>query len=422
MGTSIILADDFTGAGDSGVHFARSGHRTALLLDLDGLESELPLYEALSLSSESRFLSMDDAARAVHSLATRCVALGADIAFKKVDSTLRGNLGAEIEAVLEATGYAAALVCTAIPKIGRTSSGGRLFLHGVPLHETEIGRDPFNPVHTAEVAAIIAGQTNMVTGTLDLSAVRATPETLRETVRAILENGCRIIVADAETDADLAALGRLLREARREDLGLPRLLAVGAGGLAEAYTKADGAVTPALPCGRILAVMGSLTTVSHEQADLAIASGRFFPLIFDLDAGMADVQTECSRLAQEAVQAGEKHLLLRAKPGTGHHRPNAEQGSRVASLFGMATSAICQATPCNVLFATGGSTAVAVAGSLGVRAIQLETECMPGIVLGSCAAQFGIQWFISKAGGFGLPKTLCELGERFVPCKEKNAR
>ena len=418
MGTAIILADDFTGAGDSGVHFARSGSRTALLLDLDGLENELPRYEALSLSSESRFLNKNDAATAVRGLATRCVALGADIVFKKVDSTLRGNLGAEIEAALEATGYAAALVCTAIPKIGRTSSDGKLFLHGVPLHETEIGRDPFNPVHTAEVPVIIAGQTSMQTGTLALSTVRDTPETLRETVREMLRSGCRIIVADAETDADLAVLGKLLREARQGDYELPRLLAVGAGGLAEAYTKAGGAVSPALPCGRVFAVMGSLTTVSHEQADLALASDSFFPLIFDLDAGLADAQTECARLVKEAASANGKHLLLRAKHGTGHSRPNTEQGSQVAALFGMATSAICRETPCDVLFATGGSTAVAVAGALGVRAIQLETECMPGIVLGSCTADFGIRWFISKAGGFGQPQTLCELGTRFIPCEK----
>jgi len=418
MGTSIILADDFTGAGDSGVHFARSGSRTALLLDLDGLENELPRYEVLSLSSESRFLNKNDASDAVRNLAARCVALDADIVFKKVDSTLRGNLGAEIEAVLDATGYAAALVCTAIPKIGRTSSNGKLFLHGVPLHKTEIGRDPFNPVHTAEVSAIITGQTAMQTGTLTLSTVRSTPETLRESVRDMLGNGCRIIVADAETDADLAALGKLLHETRQSDHELPRLLAVGAGGLAEAYTKASGTVSPALPCGRMLAVMGSLTTVSHEQADIALDSGSFFPLIFDLDSGLADPQTECDRLAKEAAASNGKHLLLRAKHGTGHSRPNTEQGSQVAALFGMATNAICRATPCDVLFATGGSTAVAIAGALGVRAIQLKMECMPGIVLGACTANFGIQWFISKAGGFGSPQTLCELGTRFVPCKK----
>ncbi|MDR3073825.1 MAG: four-carbon acid sugar kinase family protein, partial [Deltaproteobacteria bacterium] len=111
MATAIIIADDFTGAGDSGVHFARAGKRTALLLDHAGLESELSRYEMLSLSSESRFLGPGRAAAAVRALVARCAGLGAEIIFKKVDSTLRGNLGAEIEAILKATGRRAALVC-----------------------------------------------------------------------------------------------------------------------------------------------------------------------------------------------------------------------------------------------------------------------------------------------------------------------
>ena len=413
MGTAIVLADDFTGSGDSGVHFARAGNRTALLLELDDLERELPAYEALCLSTESRFLEKDEAAKAVRGLAARCVAAGGDIVFKKVDSTLRGNLGAEIEAVLDVAGYRAALVCTAMPKTGRTCAGGCLFLNGVPLHETEIGRDPFNPVSTSVVAEVVAGQTELATDTLGLDAVRSGLEALRARVLDMLDAGCRIIVADAETDADLAALGNLLREARKGGDGLPSLLAVGAGGLAEAFTGAAG-TTPPEPRGRLLAVMGSLTGVSREQADLAAASGLFFPLLLDMDAGLADPEGECARLAREATEAGDKHLLLRAKHGTGQSRPNTEQGTRAAALFGKAAKALCEAVPCDMLFATGGSTAVAVAASLGIGAIRLESECMPGIVLGTCASGAGITWFISKAGGFGSPQTLCALGERFA--------
>ena len=410
MGAAIILADDFTGAGDSGVHFARAGGRTALLLDLNGLEHELLRHEVLSLSSESRFLSQGEAADTVRGLAARCVALGADIVFKKVDSTLRGNLGAEIEAVLAVTGLPAALVCTAIPKNGRVCLNGHLLVNGVPLHETEIGRDPFNPVPTSVVADVIAGQTRLATGTLDVAAVRSGPGSLRETVLRMLRDGSRIIVADAETDMDLAALGNLLRASRQGAYGMLPLLAVGAGGLAEAYTGAAGTAPPA-PDGRLLAVVGSLSGVSREQADIAADSGIFYPLLLDMSA---DPVAECARLAQEAARAGEKHLLLRAKDGTGYSRPTAEQGTRAAVLFGLAARAVCEASPCDALFATGGSTAVAVAASFGISAIRLEAECLPGIVLGSCASESGIRWFVSKAGAFGPPQTLRTVGEQFA--------
>lgn len=412
MGTSIVLADDFTGAGDSGVHFARAGNRTALLLDRNGLERELPRYDVLSVSSESRLLLPDAAAAAVRGVAARCIALGAEIMFKKVDSTLRGNLGAEIEAVLDVAGYHAALVCTAMPKTGRVCSGGKLYLNGAPLHETQIGRDPFNPVTVSSVAEVVAGQTSLRTGSLDLAAVRAGVPALLETIRRLLENGCRILVADAETDADLRILGSLLRVSRREREGFP-LLGVGAGGLAEAYAGAVGG-EPTFPRGRLLAVVGSLTGISREQADLAAASGLFFPLFLNMDSGAADPEGECARLAREAARAGDKHILLRAGQGTGQTSPNAEQGFRAAALFGTAAKAICEAAPRDVLFATGGSTAVAVATALGIDAIRLEGECMPGIVLGSCSSGTGVRWFISKAGGFGAPETLRAVAERLI--------
>lgn len=411
MTAAIILADDFTGAGDSGVHFARAGERTALLLDRDGLERELPDYDVLSLSSESRLLPREAAVAAVRALTSRCVAAGAAIIFKKVDSTLRGNLGAEIEAVLDIVGYRAALVCTAMPKTGRTCSGGRLYLNGVPLHETEIGRDPFNPVPTSVVAEVLAEQTALPTGHLDLAAVRGAPVALQNAALRLMHDGCRIIVADAETDGDLQALGKLLRESR-EGIEPSSLLGVGAGGLAEAYAGADGQ-KPLLPGGRLLAVVGSLTGVSREQADYAAASGLFFPLY--LDMATTDPAGECARLAREAARGEKKHLLLRGKEGTGQSSPSAEQGTRAAALFGLAAKTVCATTHCDALFATGGNTAVAIAAALGIRVIRLEGEYMPGIVLGSCVSgESGVRWFISKAGGFGPPQTLCTLGESFI--------
>jgi uncharacterized protein YgbK (DUF1537 family) len=193
---------------------------------------------------------------------------------------------------------------------------------------------------------------------------------------------------------------------------------VGAGGLAEACAAGPGAAGTPDPKSRMLAVMGSLTGVSREQADLAVASGLFFPLNLNMDA--ADHERECARLSEEAARAGEQHLLLRAARNTGQSRPNAEQGTKAAALFGLAVRRVCATAPCGILFATGGSTAVAVAASLGIRAIRLRAECMPGIVLSSCSSGAGVAWFISKAGGFGSPEALKLLGERFSPSRRES--
>lgn len=404
MTTEVIIADDITGAGDSGVHFALAGKRTAMLLERSALGETLRSHDAVTVSSESRFLSPAKAAEAVRAMADECQRAGACVAFKKVDSTLRGNPGAEIEAVLDATGRDAALVCVAMPKTGRTCLEGVLLLHGKPIKETEAGKDPFNPVGFSVIAEILAVQTDLPIGHLPLEAVRSGPAAMRGMVEAMIASGMRIIIADATTDADLAKLGAFLREAGSG------LLPVGAGGLAEALN--GGAVPCACPGpqGRLLAVIGSLTEATKGQIRYVEEHGDFHFLDLDMELAFRNPGEEISRLAVAACGAGRRNLLLKnrvmPRPGV----ISTEDGVRAARIFGKAAKAVCQATDCSILYATGGSTAVAVAANLGLRSVTIDRECMPGVVLSSCSCPgTRLRWFISKAGGFGSLDTIIKL-------------
>jgi uncharacterized protein YgbK (DUF1537 family) len=397
-----IIADDLTGAGDSGVHFALAGKPTALLLDHNALAEALRDHQAVALSSESRFLGPEAAAAAARRAADRCRAAGVRIAFKKIDSTLRGNLGAEIEAVLDAGGGGAALVCPAMPKTGRVCRNGVLLLHGGPVHETAIGRDPFNPLPCSSVAGMLAAQTRLPFANLGLEAVHSGAGALRNAVGKMLEAGKRLIVADAETDADLAALGKLLREANRIR-GFPALLPVGAGGLAEAVAGSVRLSSGPELRGRMLAVVGSLAEASLSQIASALASGAFHPLELDMGLAFENPAGEVSRLVAELPDAGKRHLLLknRALPRPGKS-VDAGDGIRAAGIFGEAARAVCLAGGCSLLYVAGGSTAAAVAASLGLRRLTLERECLPGVVFSSCPGRGAVpRWFVSKAGGFG---------------------
>jgi uncharacterized protein YgbK (DUF1537 family) len=413
MASEVIIADDITGAGDSGVHFALAGKRTAMLLERSALAEAVRGYDAVAVSSESRFLSPERAAEAVRGIAGECRQGGVRVAFKKVDSTLRGNPGAEIEAVLGATGHEAALVCVAMPKTGRTCWDGVLLLHGSPIAETEAGRDPFNPVLFSSIPEILAAETRLPIGVLPLEAVRAGREALGNAAAALVAGGTRIIVADAVTDGDLAALGALLRETDSV------LLPVGAGGLAEAL-NAGGGASPgrAEPRGRLLAVIGSLTDVTRGQIRHAEERGDFHILDLDMEEALGNPGGEISRLVASAGAAGKRNLLLKNRampPADGRQGISAEDGVRAARIFGTAAKALCSATDCSMVYATGGSTAVAVAAALGLKSVTLERECMPGVVLSSCSCPgTNLHWFISKAGGFGAPDTLLSLAAGFA--------
>src|SRR5215216_377994 len=129
-----IIADDLTGAADTGVQFVRAGYRTAVFFRAtDVLADDL---DAVSLDTDSRAMPAGFAAKRV--LDAAHVASGARIVYKKLDSTLRGNVAAELVAALGGARRDRVVVAPAFPAAGRTTVGGIQRVHGVPVDETEI--------------------------------------------------------------------------------------------------------------------------------------------------------------------------------------------------------------------------------------------------------------------------------------------
>ena len=136
-----IIADDLTGAGDAGVQFAAAGLRTRTLRD-DWTPESLAGAEVVVVDTASRGLAAEQAYRRVAAAAARLQAAATQVVYKKIDSTLRGPLGAEIDAVLDACGLNLALVCPAYPANGRTLQDGVLLVGGIPVAETPAAADP----------------------------------------------------------------------------------------------------------------------------------------------------------------------------------------------------------------------------------------------------------------------------------------
>ena len=413
MNKFAIIADDQTGAGDSGVHFALAGKPLALILDFAAMEGELAAFNRVVISTDSRFLDGVAAARQVETVVKRCLAAGFNKFFKKIDSTMRGNTGSEITAMLAATQCTAALICPAIPKQGRICRNAEILVNGLPLAESAMGQDPFHPLTTSAIAELLGRQSNLPSCHLSLADVRGSVEALLAKVDSALARGCRLLIADAVEQSDLHKLAELLAIKTE-------LLPVGAAGLAEAISAQEISAGCIADCaeqaeGRMLAVVGSLTDISRTQADIAGTSGAFQVLEFDAVAGRADLDREINRLIAEIQNAPRKHLLLRTQRPNGKEGQTTVDGELVAELLGQVARAICLQGACRIVFATGGSTSMGVAKALGINAVTIERELLPGVVLGSCRAPgMQVRWFITKSGGFGHGRTLQELAECFV--------
>ena len=96
----LIIADDFTGALDTGVQFAARGAATRVVTDL-AYDFTLADAEVLVMVAETRHLPPEEAYDVVYRTARNAREAGIPYIYKKTDSALRGNIGSELTAVMD---------------------------------------------------------------------------------------------------------------------------------------------------------------------------------------------------------------------------------------------------------------------------------------------------------------------------------
>jgi uncharacterized protein YgbK (DUF1537 family) len=364
-----IVADDLTGACDTGTLFAGRGPVPVTVWPRRAVEAAVRVVD-----TESRALPPEEAAGRVAAVAGRA---RAGRWFKKIDSTLRGPIGAEVEALLRATGIATAIVCPAFPAQGRVVLDRVLLVGGVPVADSPIGRDPQFTGSGSSVVEILRAQLDRALAWIPIDQLRAGPEPLAARLGRLAGT---TIVADAETDADLDAL---------VDAALavsPAPLLVGAAGLARALASrlgllAERAEVP--PGGRWLIVAGSRHPATRRQLREARAAGL---TVLATAERAADGRPDAlGRLVEQAVTALERERW-------------------------------------DGVIVTGGETAAALWGALGAERIDLVGAPAPGLALGHLRVP-GREpiALLTKAGGFGAPDLLVSLvaAPRVAPAGEE---
>ncbi len=379
-----VIADDLTGAADSGVQFVHAGYRAAVYFRATEMVADD--LDAVAFDTDSRAMPAGFAAKRV--LDAAHAARGARIVYKKLDSTLRGNVAAELVVALGGARRERVVVAPAFPAAGRTTVGGIQRVNGVPVDETEMANDPNTPVSEAHVPSMLADTFSSVgaLGVEDLADL--------ELVRKTLE-GYECVVADAEREADLETLVRAVPDT-------DRVLWAGSAGLAHAL----GSVYPG-PCAGdagvergpvrpVLVVVGSLSGVAREQVRWLV--GEYGNVDIPVGVGEADAVQEAVETAREAL-AGGACAVVRSP-----EERSAASESVLGSLAEVA-ALLSEEELFEGMVLTGGSTAVGVARRLGASGIRLEEEVEAGIPRG---ALIGPRPYpvVTKAGGFGGPDTL----------------
>jgi len=381
-----IIADDLTGACDTGCLFAGLGPVGVLAPELTA--DSYVITPVITIDTESRALPPREAAAAIHAVARQ---LGERLAkgrvFKKIDSTLRGVAGVELTALLEHGPFTGALVCPAFPAQRRVVRHGRLLVDSVPVHESAIARDPAFRVATSDVSALLAGGVAVIP--LGLDDVRAGAE---KVAHLLERHRGALVAADAETDADLATLAEAA-------LAAPGTLIAGSAGLGRALSRALGCEPPAvaLPPGRArLVVVGSLHPASRAQLDALLAAG--VPLVTADARGHGDPAAAVAALA-----AGRGALVASAAAP-------ADREAVARHVAAAATDILERATP-DLVAVTGGDTAYALIRALRPRRFDLAGAPADGLALGRLVLENDGRSLslLTKAGGFGAADLLATL-------------
>ena len=135
----VVIADDFTGANDTGVQICKKGIPVQVVLDAAQVAGNA---DSLVVDTESRVVSPQEAYDKVFGAVQAVMAAGGcRYLYKKVDSTLRGHIREEVRAAIDAYEPETILFAPSYPAQGRWVQGKRLYVQGTALLDTEIAKD-----------------------------------------------------------------------------------------------------------------------------------------------------------------------------------------------------------------------------------------------------------------------------------------
>jgi uncharacterized protein YgbK (DUF1537 family) len=388
----VIIADDLTGAADTGSSFADAGLATVIPLS----PAWTGVADVLSCSTESRDL---DAPAAALAFKTATAALLNDRPrwfYKKIDSALRGHPRDELLAVMAMTGATRALVAPAIPSQGRTTIGGRQRIDGRPLEASHLG----GPDASSDLCAIFSNDVGIPVHLLDLATIRGDPDAARTLVNRDLPE---IIIADAVTDDDLRALALTINDSGP-------IILCGAAGFARqlAFTLPLEPTGPRLVIerprpGPVLVVAGSQHAATARQIAHAAHAGA---TVITLDQALIDdPSAPIEETAADVRRRLSEHRAVIVTTAGLAHSPHGRLA--VAGRLAEIVNAPIVRDAIGGLVLTGGDVAAKACAALGSTAFRLAGDIQPGLPWGRLeGGALPAIPIATKAGSFGADDAL----------------
>lgn len=423
--STVIIADDLTGANDTALQYFRNGKSSKVIIDLDYDCLSSDSVDIWAISTESRNTDKQEAFEKVLKTCEKLKStLAIDNFYKKIDSTLRGNVGSEILAILNTTQKDAAIIAPAYIEENRSTIGGYQLLNGLPIERTQCALDPKAPIYESYIPDIlkhnISSNYSDIIDTIGLNIVSKGAALIISKIKELIDKGKKIIVVDAMSKTDLEQIALAINKCGYN------LLPCGSAGLANAYNKIAhfDSLKPIKNIPKLpkLIISGSATQLTYnqilqlkeEKQDIYFIDLTTQDIISEISDSLLqniceklvqgqDVLVHSSEINKELSSEEAENLLIDAGIAKD------EFPGKITDYLACLTKEISLISDF-ILITIGGETSYKTAEKINSKYLEIIDAILPAIPL--CLDANG-KIIVTKSGNFGNNNTLVEIVKYF---------
>ena len=390
MAEVLVVADDLTGANAAAAGFARAGLRSVTASAAarpDVVAEMVSRFDVVVASTDSRHADPATARERVAAVVR--AGWPVRLVCNRIDTTLRGNVGASTQAVLEevralSDGRVVALCAPAHPGAGRHTIGGMQLLGGRRLEETEVARDARTPMSTSDVEQILRAQADLITRVIPMPVVTGTHDELVGAVREALTAEVDVLVADATTEDHLNRIAAAAVEASNgSDI---TWVTSDPGPASVAMARALGLEGKA-QSAPLLAVCGSATALTRSQIRHLVSERQAqvhrTPRLGDSAVPDVDATTVLLDELITDSEPGDVIVLATAIEESDLRSLTPDEAEEIPRSLARAVRRNLEMHAVDGIFCTGGDVTAALLTELGSHGLEISEEVVPLAVAGT---------------------------------------
>ena len=430
-----IVADDLTGANDTALQFFIKGSNTEIIFDTDENIQNHPNIGTFALTTESRNIDAKEAAQKVWEGAKKLKDnLSVEYFYKKIDSTLRGNIAVETLAMLDAIGYDAAVIAPAFIREGRITIGGYQLLKGVPIERTDAARDSYAPIYDSYIPDILKKQVNesfydsIATIQLNVVAKGAGPITTK--LNELVSGGKKLIVIDAVSAIDLEQVVLAISKSQYN------ILPVGSAGLANALGNVWLPLNNSEPVQKIipklpkLILSGSKNSMTTAQINKLLLDDDI-DNVYSIDLKLQDIlSNDSDAMAERIIHNFGKDNIVIAHVSKIQDETQEEKGkeklidegitkemlaSMITDYLANIAQKVKKMSEC-ILITIGGETSYKCTNAVNCEYLQVVDSILPAI---SLCMDSNAGFVVTKSGNMGSITALVDIVNYFKNHEQK---